>query len=314
MQRLHVMAAVICNPSGDILIARRPDHAHQGGLWEFPGGKLDEGESRFDGLRRELREELGIEITEARPLLDIFHDYADKSVRLDVWRVSAFIGDAHGAEGQPVCWVSPAELCNYAFPEANVPIITAAQLPELYLITPDVADLGTLLGGLQTARDRGVRLVQLRQTQLAADEYRIWASAVLDRFGADFTLMLKGDVLPSCAGVGWHLTASQLRDMAVAGWDRGEFNGWLGASCHDAEELGLAARVGVDFVTLSPVLPTQTHPDAEPLGWDCGATLIAQVNLPVYLLGGLGLADLERTFEMGGQGVAGIRGIWELPG
>ncbi|WP_150303147.1 Nudix family hydrolase [Pseudomonas saliphila] len=314
MQRLHVMAAVIYNPSGDILIAKRPDHAHQGGLWEFPGGKLDEGESRFDGLRRELREELGIEITEARPLLDIHHDYPDKSVRLDVWRVSAFTGEAHGAEGQPVRWVAPVELRDYSFPEANVPIVTAAQLPELYLITPDVSSLEVLMDGLERARRRGVRLVQLRQTQLAADEYHAWADAVVERFGADFTIMLKGDAPSSCTGAGWHLTAAQLRDMAVAGWDRATFKGWLAASCHNAEELELAARVGVDFVSLSPVLPTQTHPDAEPLGWERAAELIARVNMPVYLLGGLGPGDLKRAFEVGGQGVAGIRGIWDWSG
>lgn len=314
MQRLHVMAAVIYNPSGDILIAKRPDHTHQGGLWEFPGGKLDDGESRFDGLRRELHEELGIEVTEARPLLDIHHDYADKSVRLDVWRVSAFTGKAHGAEGQPVRWVAPADLRAYSFPEANVPIVTAAQLPELYLITPDVSSLEILMDGLECARRRGVRLVQLRQTQLAADEYHAWADAVVERFGADIMLMLKGDEPPSFAGAGWHLTASQLRDMAVSGWERDGFDGWLAASCHDAEELELAARMGVDFVTLSPVLPTLTHPDAEPLGWERATGLIARVNIPVYLLGGLGLGDLERAFEVGGQGVASIRGIWELPG
>ncbi|MEH6389715.1 MAG: Nudix family hydrolase [Pseudomonas profundi] len=314
MRRIHVMAAVICNDNREILIARRPKNAHQGGLWEFPGGKLEEGESRFDGLRRELREELGIEITEARPLLDIRHDYSDKSVRLDVWRVTAFTGKAHGAEGQPVRWVAPADLNEYSFPEANVPIVAAARLPELYLVTPDVANLDILLSGLESARRRGVRVVQLRQTQLAADEYQAWADAVVERFGTDFTFMLKGDVPPSIAGAGWHLTSSQLRMMAAAGRQRDGFDGWLAASCHDAEELGLAARVGVDFVTLSPVLLTQTHPDAEPLGWDRAAELIAQVNMPVYLLGGLGLADLERAFEVGGQGVAGIRGICELPG
>ncbi|QJD59070.1 Nudix family hydrolase [Pseudomonas sp. gcc21] len=313
MRRIHVMAAVICNASGKILIARRPDHAHQGGLWEFPGGKLEDGETRFDGLRRELREELGIEVTQARPLLDIRHDYSDKSVRLDVWRVTAFAGEAHGAEGQPVRWVDAAELDQYPFPEANVPIVAAAQLPELYLVTPDVANLETLIEGLENARQRGIRLIQLRQTHLAPGEYRMWAETVLERFGADFTIMLKGNLPPSVTNAGWHLTASQLRDMAVAGRDHAEFNGWLAASCHNTEELEMASRVGVDFVTLSPVLPTQTHPDAKPLGWDRAAELIAQVNMPVYLLGGLGAADLERTFEVGGQGVAGIRGIWELP-
>src|SRR5690606_21783037 len=93
MRRIHVIAAVIRDDQGCILIARRPDHVHQGGLWEFPGGKLEDGEQRFDGLVRELREELGITVTQARPLLDIRHDYTDKSVRLDVWLVTGFDGE-----------------------------------------------------------------------------------------------------------------------------------------------------------------------------------------------------------------------------
>src|SRR5690554_8155475 len=92
MRRIHVIAAVIRDDQNRILIAKRPDHVHQGGLWEFPGGKLEDSEQRFDGLVRELREELGIAVTHARPLLDIRHDYPDKSVRLDVWLVTGFDG------------------------------------------------------------------------------------------------------------------------------------------------------------------------------------------------------------------------------
>src|SRR5690606_7264985 len=213
MRRIHVIAAVIRDDQDRILIAKRPDHVHQGGLWEFPGGKLEDGEQRFDGLVRELREELGITVTHARPLLDIRHDYPDKSVRLDVWLVTGFDGQAHGAEGQPVRWVNAAELDEYEFPAANAPIVRAAQLPECYLITPDMNDEQALFAGLQRARDAGIRLVQLRQTQLSSSAYRGLVERVLERFGGNFQWMLKGDEPPEWPGVGWHLTGRQLREI-----------------------------------------------------------------------------------------------------
>ena len=319
MRHIHVMAAVIRDTQGRILIAKRPDDVHQGGLWEFPGGKLEDGEARSDGLRRELHEELGITLTQARPLLDIRHDYPDKSVRLDVWLVTGFDGLAHGAEGQPVRWVSAAELDDYDFPAANAPIVQAAQLPEVYLITPDVSDEAELFAGLEQAREMGVRLVQLRQTALSATAYGDLVQRVLARFGDDFQWLMKGDEAPAWPGVGWHLTGKQLRQMWLqyagpdASGNRNE--GWikrflLAASCHDAEELAMAAELGVNFVTLSPVMPTATHPDAVPLGWERVQELIETVNMPVYLLGGIGPETRHRAFDIGAQGVAGIRRFW----
>ena len=106
MKRIHVVAAVIRGADGRILIARRADTQHQGGLWEFPGGKVEEGEAVEVALARELREELGIEVTGSRPLIKVSHDYPDKQVLLDVREVDAFTGEPHGAEGQP--WLGSA--------------------------------------------------------------------------------------------------------------------------------------------------------------------------------------------------------------
>ncbi|WP_455217074.1 NUDIX domain-containing protein, partial [Kaarinaea lacus] len=122
-QYVHVAAAAIFDEQGQVLIARRPDHVHQGGLWEFPGGKVENDEVVFDALKRELHEELGIDIVKARPLIQVVHDYVDKSVLLDVYRVDCFEGKAHGREGQPLEWVEPARLNQFSFPEANLPII-----------------------------------------------------------------------------------------------------------------------------------------------------------------------------------------------
>jgi len=129
MKRIHVVAAVIYAAPGmnQILIAKRPDHLHQGGLWEFPGGKVDQGESAWQALVRELREELDINVTKAEPMMQLSHDYSDKQVMLDIWQVTGFEGQARGEEGQECCWVSVAEIVadnsDYQFPAANRAIL-----------------------------------------------------------------------------------------------------------------------------------------------------------------------------------------------
>ena len=125
MKPLHVAVGVILDAQCRILITRRAAHSHQGGLWEFPGGKIETGESLVQALSRELLEELGIVITVAEPLLQIPHDYSDKSVLLDVCVVRGFSGQAQGLEGQPLRWVSAEELSSYPFPDANGPIVQA---------------------------------------------------------------------------------------------------------------------------------------------------------------------------------------------
>ncbi|KMM80015.1 Nudix family hydrolase [Pseudomonas deceptionensis] len=311
MKRVHVAAAVIRGTNGKILIARRADTQHQGGLWEFPGGKVEAGESVEAALGRELKEELGIVVEAARPLIKVLHDYPDKHVLLDVWEVSAFSGEPHGAEGQPLAWVSPRELADYAFPEANQPIVAAARLSDQYLITPDELETPQLLRGIQKAVAGGIKLVQLRAPNGYDPKYRDLAVDATGLCAGKAQLMLKGPLewLGDFPSAGWHLTAAQLRKYAPKGRPLAK-DRWLAASCHNAEELALAEQMDVDFVTLSPVLPTLTHPDAQPLGWEQAQQLIASFSKPVFLLGGLGPDDRQQAWDIGAQGVAGIRAFW----
>lgn len=311
MKRIHVAAAVIRSADGRILIAKRPLDKHQGGLWEFPGGKVEAGETLQVALARELAEELGIRVTAAQPLIQVRHDYPDKQVLLDVWQVTAFDGEAHGAEGQPLAWVEPAQLPDYRFPAANGPIVTAARLPDRYLITPDGLSPTQLLGGMARAVEGGIRLIQLRAPALSPDAYRALAVDALALCAGRAQLMLKGPLewAGDFPAAGWHLTAAQLREHAVQG--RPLLSGqWLAASCHDTGELDLATAMGVDFVTLSPVLRTATHPAAQPLGWSRSAEWLSGFNQPAYLLGGLGADNMAQALQAGAQGIAGIRAFW----
>lgn len=125
MASVRVAVGVILDANCNVLIARRALHTHQGGLWEFPGGKVEMGESPMDALTRELREELGIVVGRTSALLEVCHDYGDKTVLLDVHVVWEFGGEAVGLEDQPLVWVAPQELSQYTFPAANLPIVTA---------------------------------------------------------------------------------------------------------------------------------------------------------------------------------------------
>jgi len=308
LKPLHVAVGVITNPRGEVLIAKRHRHQHQGGLWEFPGGKVEKGECVLDALRRELKEELDITVEAASPLIKITHFYPDRRVLLDVWRVDRFRGKAFGREGQSVVWVCDNRLQDYAFPQANRPIIAATRLPECYAILNDEnGDISVLRKNLRQILDQGIRLVQVRAKCLPAWQYDALAAEVC-RAAAPFsvTILLNAEpgktVRAGAAGV--HLTGRRLMQLKERPLDESH---WVAASCHTLEELKQAERLGLDFVVLSPVMPTLTHPNAKPLGWNTFEALVAQVNIPVYALGGLALPDVRQAREAGAQGIAGIR-------
>jgi len=116
----HVAVAVIVNQNDEVCISLRHKDSHQGGLWEFPGGKIEAGESVEQALVREIKEEIDLEITQTRPLIKITHDYIDKSVCLHVHKVISYTGKIDGREGQQVKWLPIDELQFHAFPEANL--------------------------------------------------------------------------------------------------------------------------------------------------------------------------------------------------
>ena len=124
---IRVVAAALYDRRGQVLIAERPLGKHLAGRWEFPGGKIDAGESEEAALRRELREELGVAVGKARPLVSLSHDYADRRIEIALWIVEDFSGEPSGLDGQRLKWVSPAKLHDEDMLEADVPFIRALQ-------------------------------------------------------------------------------------------------------------------------------------------------------------------------------------------
>ena len=309
--RIHVAAAAIFDNQRRVLLSKRPAHVHQGGLWEFPGGKLEEGEALEQGLWRELQEELGITPAHARPLIRIAHDYPDKSVLLDVWRVDGIHGVPRGLEGQQIQWVPVDQLQSYTFPAANLPIIKAVSLPECYLITPEPGrEVASFLASLEYSLSQGVSLLQLRARQLSDKDYRALIPEVLLRCRqANARLLLNADpkLASEFGAAGVHLTSERLMALTLRPLDDTYL---VAASCHTQEELQHAVMLGLDFVVISPVRKTSSHPGAQLLGFSGFHDLTEQALIPVYALGGMQVVDLPTVFQYGGQGIAAIRGLW----
>lgn len=306
---IEVAAAVLTDGNGRVLLARRADHLHQGGLWEFPGGKIEPGETLAQALCRELAEELDVRVDAHEPLIRLRHDYADRRVVLHVRHVTAYSGAPRGREGQPLVWAAPERLHEYPMPAADRPIVTALRLPRTYLVTPaDPGGLDALLRGADLALARGVRLLQLR---IKAAGFPVEAAArVLAQRArqAGARLLINADIpLARALGCGVHLTSAQLMSLRRRPLDKAS---WVAASCHDPESLERACDLGLDFAVLSPVKPTASHPGAEAIGWSAFADWVRDLPLPVYALGGLGARDLEMAMRHGAQGIAAIRGLW----
>ena len=308
------MAGVLLDPAGRVLLAQRPPGKHLAGAWEFPGGKLEPGESAQDGLARELREELGIEIGPGVALTRVPWAYGAKRLLLDAWVVRRWSAEPQALEHTALQWADPHTVDLALLAPADRAILQALRLPPRYPITP--AELSPEAGDtcaamLRDALARGERLLQLRLPRWPGEQVRELAVALLPearRCGA--VLVLNGDIEGARAlgaGAGVQLKSAQLKAWAERPLP---WNQPVGASCHDAAELAQALALGADFATLSPVALTATHPDAAPLGWPAFAALVEAAALPVYALGGMSEGDLAQARALGGQGVAGIRGFW----
>ena len=309
---MHVMAGVMLDPQGRVLLAQRPPGKHLAGLWEFPGGKLEAGETPVDGLVRELREELGIEASVDGPLIRVPWRYGERSLLLDARLVRRWQGELASLDGQALRWADPASVDLDLLTPADRHILRALQLPPRYAITADVpsTSFDEWQQRIRRAMAAGERMMLLRFPQWSTTQVRELAASLLAEARAvGAHLLLSGDVegaLALGAGAGVQLKAAQLaswheRPLPVAQW--------VGASCHHAADLQQALDIA-DFATLSPVATTATHPDATPLGWDAFEHLVEGSPLPVYALGGMTLRELDKARQAGGQGIAGIRGFW----
>jgi 8-oxo-dGTP diphosphatase len=309
---MHVVAGVLVDGAGRILIAQRPPGKHLAGMWEFPGGKLEPGETPLMALERELGEELGIAVDPLsfEALVRIPWQYGERGMLLEAILVRAWAGEPKALDAAEIRWLDPRDIDPALLAPADRPILATTWLPPHYPITPPGMSADEAAAWLTSALARGERLLQLRLPGLPVDVVRAVAARILPEVRAlGATLLLNRDVDGALAlgeGVGVHLVASQLLSLDTRPLP---LSRTVAASCHGAVELARASALGCDFATLSPVHATASHPDAEPLGWPRFAQLAEAASLPVYALGGLGPDDGMEARLHAAQGVAGIRGF-----
>jgi 8-oxo-dGTP diphosphatase len=312
LPELRVVAGLLFDAAGRVLLAQRPAGREDAGLWEFPGGKLEADESAFAALRRELIEELGIEIASGAPLIRVPQRQPRRLLWLDAIEVRDWCGEPRALEAQALRWLAPADIDPSALPAADRPILACLRQPAHYWISPEaVAKPAVMQAWFAAATAAGARRLQLRVPSLGSEARAALARLAAERaqaLGIELLLNARGPEdleLARALGCGAQLSRTLLMRL-----DQRPELPCIGASCHDPVSLRRAESLGCDFALLSPVLPTLSHPEAQPLGWSSFSTLRACTSLPVYALGGVGPADLVAARAAGAQGVAGIRGFF----
>jgi len=311
----HVSVAILKNESGEFLLASRPTGKPWAGWWEFPGGKIEVGELPEQALVRELYEEIGIVPTQVQPWLQkrfdypATHDSSAKTVHLHFFFVTQWQGNLTPKEGQALSWQTAGAVSVEPVLPANVPIMKALALPSIYAIT-NLAELGErfFFDALQMQLTAGLRLIQVREKQLdteALSQFAIQVKAMAQPFGAKVLLNQELELAVTLGLDGVHLSSKALLQLKQKPADI-----LVAASCHNDIELAHAQALAMDFVTLSPVAETNSHPNAKPLGWQTFSSLMDNITLPVFALGGMRTVDLPQALASGAQGIAMQRALW----
>ncbi|MGE5465813.1 MAG: Nudix family hydrolase [Ignavibacteria bacterium] len=306
----EVAAAVILRPDGAFLLGQRAANTFYPGYWEFPGGKVEAGETPREALVRELHEELEIEVTQASPWIMREHVYEHAHVRLHFFRVTAWRGELKDHVHAALSWQRAEALDVAPMLPANAPVLAALRLPAFYGIT-HAGEIGVAeqLASLGAAVAGGLRLVQLREPRLAPEARAAFAGeAIAICRAAGARVLVNGDTeLATASGAdGIHLPAAALAKATA----RPDFR-LVAASCHTRRDLEHAARLGLDLAVLGPVSETTSHPGQPGIGWEAFAKLVEDLPLPVYALGGMARRDLATAQAAGAHGIAAIRAAWD---
>ncbi|PJK15164.1 DNA mismatch repair protein MutT [Lysobacteraceae bacterium NML07-0707] len=313
MAPVHVVAGVICDVRGRILLTRRTDGRDLAGLWEFPGGKVEKGESPAAALKRELREELGIEAEPGEFLISVPQAMPHKRIVLEVHHIRHWRGRVRGLDGQALAWVPAERLSQYLMPPADRPVVAALLHAPLYLVTPSPASMTDKqwLHGFTAALTTGIGCIQLRAPGCESARWHALlgeAVACAQAQSPSTRLVVNGDqALAEQYGIGLHLPERLLMARAARDFPAALA---LGASCHNPDALRHAEAIGCDYAVVGQIKASASHPGKPGIGWAGFARLREVSSLPLYAIGGLGAEDMADARAQGAQGIAAIRALW----
>ncbi|WP_414040324.1 Nudix family hydrolase [Acidithiobacillus sp. M4-SHS-6] len=314
MNVVPVATGILEDEKGRLLISLRPEGKPWPGFWEFPGGKVDPGETPAEALQRELWEEVGVRVLDAKPFRTLDYTYPERTVRLHFYRVRHWEGAAYGKEGQEVRWLYPWEIPALECLPANLRM-TAAVLeeslphPPLCLIAdPYRLEPAIFAHAWRQALRAGLQWVILRCKNLPDPALAPLLEALCaETLSQGGQLWLNhADPLPNWPRTGRHLTQSQL-DAGLRPEEA------FGVSCHDGAGVHKAAQAGARYALLSPLFPTPSHPDTPALGTDAFVQLVESAAIPLIALGGLSAERVPAAMAAGASGVAVLSGILEAP-
>ena len=304
MKTIKAVVGVLHNKDQQMLIAKRQSHQFMGGFWELPGGKIEHGESPEVAISRELNEELGIIVDKLSLHQTMVYQYTDRIVELSIYNIDNYLNTPKGVEGQEIAWVSVENLNSYKLLPTMKSFINSITLPKQYWITPSSNHQSDQwIKKFEEKLKQGIKLIQLRSKTKLDITFIEELHNKCKHNNINLLLNTVDKSFHEAYCDGWHITTGEMFDLKSRPCAN---NKLLGASTHDLTEALKAQDLGADFIVISPVQATQTHPDTVPIGWDAAKEVVDKLNIPVYFLGGMTLNDLDKTLKLGAQGIAGV--------
>ena len=309
---VHVVIAIIQNTKHEVLVSERKPDVHLGGLFEFPGGKVEGGESPVEALQRELAEELNINALSFSPLIQIPYSYPDRKIFLNVYIVKKHMGIVSAHEGQKIYWKNISSLNDNEFPPANYGVIRALQLPKIFPVTPNYSQepKNFLMKFEKVVSDETIQIIQLRSHEIKNSEYVELVKQcirICKKYHVKLILNRELELIKNLDISGVHLTSEKLLGTKKRLLSTKYL---LGASCHTQQEVNHANNLGMDYIFIGPVVEKYSSEISKTLTWKGFAELTQNSLMPAYAIGGLNEGDVDTSIIHGGQGIAAIRSIW----
>tara|TARA_B100000767_G_C19757817_1_gene533814 strand:+ start:1152 stop:2123 length:972 start_codon:yes stop_codon:yes gene_type:complete len=307
---VNVSVAVLINTNHQVLFAQRPPSKPWEGWWEFPGGKIEKNETSVDALYREIYEEIGVKITQFENWVTRSFTFGGNHITLHFFKVFKWEGEVTPKENQKLVWTYLRKPKVSPILPANLFIQKAFDIPKYYAIT-NLSEISkkVFFNQLQKKISDGLKMVQVREKNISRNEFKIFSTEVIKvckRKNVKVIINSDVNLAYELKADGVHLTSEDLLNIKILPKDL-----IVSASCHTKEEVDFADKLNINFLVLSAVKKTLSHPGIQPIGWNKFRKIVSVVNTPIFALGGLGTNDYEVALKSGAIGIASQRLIWD---